>query len=87
MASPQVAGVLALMKSEHTNWNPSKMIAQLRSQAEDTLCTPSGTPTGSQCVGTLSSNGYCGEGIVEALRATQFWSVLAAILTGAAGSV
>ncbi|MHA7175495.1 S8 family serine peptidase [Arthrobacter sp. Sr24] len=71
MASPQVAGVLALMKSEHPEWAPQQMIAQLRSQAQDRLCIPSATPTGSECVGTEANNSYYGEGIVDALRAVR----------------
>ncbi|MEV8143850.1 S8 family serine peptidase [Specibacter sp. NPDC078709] len=71
MASPQVAGVLALMKSEHPGWAPSNMIAQLRSQAQDQSCKPSATPTGSECVGSAANNSYYGEGIVDALRAVR----------------
>ena len=71
MASPQVAGVLALMKSEHPDWEPNKMIAQLRAQAADTLCTPSAKPTGAECIGTVGNNSYYGEGIVDALRAVR----------------
>ena len=38
MASPHVAGVLALMKSVHPTWTPAQMIAKLRSQADDKAC-------------------------------------------------
>lgn len=69
MASPQVAGVLALMKSEHPGWKPDKLISQLRKQAEDHVCMPSATPTGSECIGTMRKNSYYGEGIVDALQA------------------
>ncbi len=71
MASPQVAGVLALMKSEHPDWNPNKMIAQLRAQAADTPCTVPTPSTSSECIGTLGNNSYFGEGLVDALRAVR----------------
>ncbi len=38
MASPHVAGVLALMKSVHPTWTPAEMIARLRAQADDKAC-------------------------------------------------
>lgn len=69
MASPQVAGVLALMKSEHPGLKPKQLISQLRQQAQDHECLPSATPTGSECIGTLGNNSYYGEGIVDALQA------------------
>ncbi|WP_269937213.1 S8 family peptidase [Arthrobacter sp. HY1533] len=71
MASPQVAGVLALMKSEHPGWKPKQLVSELRKQAEDHLCMPSATPTGSACVGKLRDNSYYGEGIVDALAAVM----------------
>lgn len=69
MASPQVAGVLALMKSEHPGWQPNKLISELRRQAEDHVCMPSATPTGSECIGSVRNNSYYGEGLVDALQA------------------
>ena len=38
MASPHVAGVLALMKSAHPDWTPAQMIAKLRHEADDKAC-------------------------------------------------
>jgi len=70
MASPHVAGVLALMKSQHPGWAPKKMIAELRKQADDHICMPSAPATGAACVGTLGNNSYYGEGLANALDAT-----------------
>lgn len=69
MASPQVAGVLALMKSENPQMSPKRLISELRQQAQDHICMPSATPTAAPCVGPLRNNSYYGEGIVDALRA------------------
>jgi subtilisin family serine protease len=69
MASPHVAGVLALMKSAHPDWTPAEMIAALRAQADDKAC---GTTTaGPACVGTPEDNSYFGEGVVDALDAVR----------------
>ncbi|MGA7203372.1 MAG: S8 family serine peptidase [Specibacter sp.] len=70
MASPHVAGVLALMKSQHPGWAPKKLISELRQQADDHICMPPATPIGAACVGTLGNNSYYGEGIADALEAT-----------------
>ena len=69
MASPHVAGVLALMKSVHPDWTPAQMVAKLRAQADDKAC---GTTTaGPACVGTPEDNSYFGEGVVDALDAVS----------------
>ncbi len=69
MASPHVAGVLALMKSVHPTWTPAQMIEKLRSQADDKPC---GTTTaGAPCVGPDADNSYFGEGVVDALDAVS----------------
>jgi subtilisin family serine protease len=67
MASPHVAGVLALMKSEHPRWKPAQLAAAVRSQADDHECTT--TTAGPACVGGLTENSYYGDGIVDALDA------------------
>lgn len=65
MASPHVAGVLALLKSTHPDASPAQLIALLEAQADDTAC-PAGVAL---CVGTEEDNGFYGEGIVDALDA------------------
>lgn len=69
MASPHVAGVLALMKSQHPDWAPKKLISELQKQAQDHICMPASSPVGAPCVGPLENNSYYGDGIVDALKA------------------
>jgi subtilisin family serine protease len=67
MASPHVAGVLALMKSAHPRWTPAQLEAAVRSQADDHECTT--TTAGPACVGGLAENSFYGDGIADALDA------------------
>jgi subtilisin family serine protease len=71
MASPHVAGVLALMKSAHPTWTPEQMVAKLRAQADDRPCSAPEGGTSIPCEGPVSDNSYYGEGIVDALDAVQ----------------
>ncbi|GAA4724607.1 Serine protease, subtilisin family [Promicromonospora umidemergens] len=67
MASPHVAGVLALMKSAHPRWKPAQLEAAVRTQADDHECTT--TTAGAPCVGGLAENSFYGDGIADALDA------------------
>ena len=71
MASPHVAGVLALMKSAHPDWTPAQMVERLRAQADDRPCSAPEGGTSTPCVGTSTDNSYYGEGIVDALDAVS----------------
>src|SRR5690606_33309546 len=66
MASPHVAGVLALLKSAHPRWSPARLEAAVRAQADDHERT---TASGPVCVGTPADNGYYGDREVHALAA------------------
>ncbi|GAB2467043.1 S8 family serine peptidase [Promicromonospora xylanilytica] len=67
MASPHVAGVLALMKSAHPRWSPAQLEEAVRAQADDHECTT--TTRGPACVGELEENSFYGDGIADALDA------------------
>ena len=71
MASPHVAGVLALMKSAHPRWSPAMMIQALRAEADDHACAPAENNGGPVCTGPAPNNSYYGEGIVDALDAVR----------------
>lgn len=71
MASPHVAGVLALMKSEHPGMKPKKLISELRKQADGHVCAPASAPVGAACIGSPGNNSYYGQGIANALRAVR----------------
>ena len=66
MASPHVAGVLALIKSGHPDATPAQLLGLLRAQADDHQC-----PVSPRCTGTTADNSYYGEGIADALEAVQ----------------
>jgi len=69
MASPHVAGVLALLNSTHPDYGPAQLEALLYAQADAKAC---GTTTaGAACVGSNEYNSYFGHGVVDALEAVQ----------------
>lgn len=77
MASPHVAGVLALLKSTNPDATPAQLIAGLRAQAMDTPCpasyppVPPRYPQVQTCTGNAAYNSFYGDGIVDALKAVQ----------------
>ncbi|MFE4591328.1 S8 family peptidase [Streptomyces laurentii] len=75
MASPHVAGVLALLKSTHPNASPAALKALLAAQADERACAPydiDGDGTNDAvCEGGKQKNGFYGAGIVDALDAVR----------------
>lgn len=67
MASPHVAGVLALLKSTHPSWTPEQLVATVRAEADAKACG-TGTPA---CIGRPADNSYFGQGIVDANQAVR----------------
>lgn len=65
MASPHVAGVLALLKANHPKASPERLISLLKSQATPMPCD------GDTCTGTADKNAYYGHGLVNALKAVK----------------
>lgn len=67
MASPHVAGVLALLKSTHPTATPAKLVRMLRAQADDKACPLIDL----RCTGTTRDNAFFGEGVADALDAVS----------------
>ncbi|MEV6327959.1 S8 family serine peptidase [Streptomyces sp. NPDC051909] len=76
MASPHVAGVLALLKSTHPKASPAALKALLYAQADDRACTNPYDINGdgtvdAVCEGEKGYNGFYGAGLVDALDAVR----------------
>ncbi|HET7762825.1 MAG TPA: S8 family serine peptidase [Phycicoccus sp.] len=69
MASPHVAGVLALLKSTHPSWTPTQLVAAVKAEAMDKPCA--NIAVGAPCVGPAEDNSYFGDGVVDAFAAVQ----------------
>ncbi|MGH3880269.1 MAG: S8 family peptidase [Actinophytocola sp.] len=75
-AAPHVAGVVALIRSTHPRWSPTRVTAALTHQADRIPCPPDGVydPDGTgawlaHCQGARSGRGFFGHGLVDALDA------------------
>lgn len=68
MASPHVAGVLALLATTHPGAAPAELHALLEEQATDTACPATAVPA-KPCTGSAQDNAHYGEGLVDALAA------------------
>ncbi len=69
MASPHVAGVLALLVSTHPDWTPGQLTAALLAQADDQPCRPPEPGSPLTCRGPDADNSFAGDGMVDALAA------------------
>lgn len=67
MASPHVAGVLALQKSTHPTATPEELVERLSAEADDKACPL----TDLRWTGTTMVNAFVGEGVVDALVAVS----------------
>ncbi|MGW4033541.1 S8 family peptidase [Streptomyces sp. NPDC004838] len=76
MASPHVAGVVALIKSKHPHASPAVVKSLLYGQADDTGCTDpydidKDGVVDAVCEGDRRKNGFYGEGVADALDAVR----------------
>ncbi|QPP11047.1 S8 family serine peptidase [Streptomyces bathyalis] len=76
MAGPQVAGVAALIKSNHPDASPKDVAWMLKAQAKSVTCPESYDPDGkgtyeAKCTGLKGNNSFYGHGIVDALAAVK----------------
>ncbi|MGW3403473.1 S8 family serine peptidase, partial [Streptomyces zhihengii] len=77
MASPHVAGVVALIKSTHPYAPPALVKGLLYAQADDRPCTNPYDFNGdgtvdAVCEGTKRDNGFYGTGVADALDAVRW---------------
>ncbi len=66
MASPHVAGVVALIRSANPKLTPEQVRIKLAAQANDISCPVS---SAGECTGSDANNSYYGEGLVDAAEA------------------
>jgi lantibiotic leader peptide-processing serine protease len=77
MASPHVAGVAALIRSQHPGMPAGAVAAMLQSTADPMACPPNPFDPGgagawlATCVGGAGYNGFYGHGLVNALSAVK----------------
>ncbi len=76
MAGPHAAGVVALLRSAHPNWNAQQVIGALTSQADALACPQHYDPDGdgkpdAVCAGGNSGAGFYGAGLIDALDAVR----------------
>jgi subtilisin family serine protease len=81
MASPHVAGLAALIKSQHPNWSTGAVTGRITSTADPLACPsdmsiyapfPAVDNDAPQvCTGSASYNSFYGHGLVNALSAVQ----------------
>ena len=69
MASPHVAGVVALLAGVHPEWTPEQLAAAVREQADDKPCRRAEGDAVVACLGTDEHNNYAGAGMLNALAA------------------
>ncbi|WBQ05725.1 S8 family serine peptidase [Kribbella sp. CA-293567] len=70
MASPHVAGVAALIKSNRPWLKPAEIEKALRVDADDQACP---AVVDARCTGTTANNSFFGEGLVDALDGVKRW--------------
>lgn len=76
MAGPHVAGVVALLRSTHQDWNAQQVVGALTNQADALECPKNYDPDGdgkpdAVCSGGKNGAGFYGAGLIDALDAVQ----------------
>lgn len=76
MASPHAAGVAALVKEMHPNWNHGAVKSAVQRTAQQLPCPPNWEPTGpnderERCYGNGGRTSFFGHGLVDAAAAAQ----------------